>query len=169
MAVIRHATVADVEGILAVGRTTWRATYTPLVGSERVESFLARWWTAAGLLPGIEQGRVWVAGDAGQVVATAAHSTHDRVLTLDRLYVLPSHHGRGIGTALLDGVAAAAGSTVDVIVLSYLDGNDAAGEFYTARGFVETHREKDNPGWPDDVWMARSLLPRVPDGTHRAG
>jgi len=35
-----------------------------------------------------------------------------------------------------------------------MDGNVSAREFFERMGFVETHRETDQLGGPDNVWMA---------------
>jgi hypothetical protein len=44
-------------------------------------------------------------------------------------------------------------------MLAYMDGNASARAFYGRRGFIQTHREADELGGPDDVWM--ELRPAV--------
>lgn len=108
MAEIRPARADDVDDVLDVGRETWRATYIPLAGEAFVREGLARWWTAEGTLPSIEDGRVWVAEVDGRIVG----------------------------------------------MLAYMDGNAAARAFYEHAGFRETHREADELGGPDNIWLS---------------
>ena len=81
-------------------------------------------------------------------------------LVLWRLYVLPDHHGRGIGSALLAAVLEEADGRYAEIRLSYTEGNAPAAHFYRSRGFVETHHEAGGGGVPDQVWMSRRVPQR---------
>lgn len=150
---IRLARPADINGVLEVGRVTWPPTYTPLVGEEYVQQALASWWTEAGTMPAISDGRVWVAEDNGQITGMAMYGVRDRVVDVYKLYVRPERQGEGTGRALLRSVIAATCDFADHVTLAYMDGNAAARAFYECAGFVETHREPDEIGGPDDVWM----------------
>jgi ribosomal protein S18 acetylase RimI-like enzyme len=154
MADIRLARPDDLDGILEVGRQTWPPTYVPLVGEEYVRTGLARWWTPEGTNPSLNDGRVWVAEVGGRIVGMAMYGIADRVAEVWKLYVLPDFQGQGIGRALLTSVIEAIRDTVDQIVLAHMDGNVSAREFFERMGFVETHRETDQLGGPDNVWMA---------------
>jgi len=76
-----------------------------------------------------DRGEVWVAQDAdGAIVAYAARSPG----WLDHLYVLPSHHGQGLGHALLEQARA----DVSAIQLWAFQRNTRARAFYEAHGFT---------------------------------
>lgn len=150
---MRLACPADLDGILEVGRVTWPATYTPLVGENYVRNVLAQWWTAEGTMPSISDGRVWVADDAGKIEGMAMYGIRDRVVDIWKLYVRPERQGEGIGRELLACLIAATRESADRVTLAYMDGNAAAQAFYERMGFVQTHREVDEWGGPDDVWM----------------
>jgi ribosomal protein S18 acetylase RimI-like enzyme len=135
-----------------------------LVGEEYVQHVLTSWWTEEGATFAIAAGRVWVAEDGGKIVGMAMFGIKDGVVDLWRLYVRPERQGEGIGGSLLDSVIAATRERADRVTLAYMDGNTAARAFYERRGFVETHRQADELGGPDDVWMAlRSAAPGRPD------
>ncbi len=153
---VRHATAADLDAVLAVGRACWRATYAPIAGEEYVERGLAAWWTPETNLAPIEAGDVRVAAVAGAVVGMCATSVLGEHLVVRRLYVLPSEQERGIGTILLETAAADAPAAVTRVRLSYLAGNERARRFYERLGFVVTGERTASPiGGPDDVWMQR--------------
>lgn len=151
---IRLAVPADLHGILEVGRVTWPATYEPLVGEQYVRKALDSWWTEQGTMAAILDERVWVStDDEGTVQGLAMYGLRDRTVDIWKLYVRPERQGEGIGRALMNRVIAATRDTADRVTLAYMHGNEAARTFYEHMGFVETHRECDKLGGPDNVWM----------------
>ena len=90
----------------------------------------------------------------------------DGAFALWKLYVLPGHHGHGIGSRLLNAVVDRALELgLDRIVLSHIEGNRQAARFYAAHGFTETHRESGGSGLPVSVWMERRLHVAHADGS----
>ncbi len=163
---IRLADGDDLSGVLLVGHRTWPATYEPIAGPEYVVMGLAKWWTPDVVTTSIRQGRTLVAVDGAEVVGVATFGVQDGALALWKLYVLPDHHGHGIGSRLLDAVVARSLELgVDRIVLSHIEGNRQAARFYAARGFTETHRESGGSGLPVSVWMERRLTAPHADGS----
>jgi ribosomal protein S18 acetylase RimI-like enzyme len=158
--VIRKATPDDLDAVLAVGHRTWPATYEGIAGADYVQAGLAKWWSAEATSPAIRQGRVTVAELDGQVCGMASVGREEDHLVLWRLYVLPEHHGQGIGSALLAAVLEEADGRYAEIRLSYTEGNTPAASFYRSRGFVETHHEAGGGGVPDQVWMSRRVPQR---------
>ncbi len=155
---IRLAAGDDLAGILSVGHRTWLATYEPIAGPEYVAMGLAKWWTPDVVTTSIRTGRTLVAAQGGEVVGVATFGVKDDALVLWKLYVLPTHHGHGIGSRLLSAVVdRARGLGQHRLVLSHIEGNRQAARFYAARGFTETHRESGGSGLPVSVWMERVL------------
>ncbi|MFC7218399.1 GNAT family N-acetyltransferase [Streptomyces polyrhachis] len=166
---IREAVPSDTEGVRAVGLAAWPPTYTPLAGARYVESRLAVWWSTQSTARGIAAGNVLVAEVAGgpeasgagsRIVGMAGLGERGGVPVLWKLYVLPSYHGRGVGSALMAAVRArlkAAGA--ERLHLEYMAGNERAAAFYRAQGFREFARtpDPDHPELPDDVWMEAAL------------
>lgn len=155
---VRGAVGDDLAGVLSVGHRTWLATYEPIAGPEYVAMGLAKWWTSDVVTDSIRKGRTLVAVDGEEVVGVATYGHQDDAVVLWKLYVLPGHHAKGIGSRLLDAVVRrAVESDHRRITLSYLEGNDQAARFYAKHGFTETHRETPGSGLPESVWMAREL------------
>ncbi|MEV6108644.1 GNAT family N-acetyltransferase [Streptomyces sp. NPDC051940] len=154
--VIREAVLSDTEAVRAVGLAAWPPTYTPLAGAEYVEKCLAVWWSSESTARGIAAGNVLVAEDGDRIVGMAGLGDKDGVPVLWKLYVLPSHHGGGVGSALMTAVVDRVKSSgADRLRLEYMAGNDRAAAFYAARGFTEIGRVPDaaHPELPEDVWM----------------
>jgi ribosomal protein S18 acetylase RimI-like enzyme len=87
----------------------------------------------------------------------------DDQFVLWKLYVLPDHHGRGIGSQLMEAVVERAVELGHTSVsLSYTDGNTYAHRFYRAHGFTESHRESSGSGLPDSVWVTRDISDVTP-------
>jgi GNAT superfamily N-acetyltransferase len=155
---VRGAVGDDLAGVLSVGHRTWLATYEPIAGPEYVAMGLAKWWTSDVVTDSIRKGRTLVALKDGDVVGVATYGPQDDAFVLWKLYVLPGHHGHGIGTRLLESVVERARESGQPrITLSYLEGNRQAARFYARHGFVETHRETPGSGLPASVWMAREI------------
>jgi GNAT superfamily N-acetyltransferase len=157
---VRLAVGDDHAGVLSVGHRTWLATYEPITGPEYVAMGLAKWWTSDVVTDSIRKGRTLVAVDGGEVVGVATFGSQRGDFVLWKLYVLPGHHGQGIGTRLLEAVVERArDGGYPRVVLSHIEGNKAAARFYGKHGFVETHRESGGSGFPVSVWMSRELEP----------
>jgi GNAT superfamily N-acetyltransferase len=158
--VVRTAEGNDLDAVLSIGHRTWPLIHEPIAGLDYVAMGLAKWWTTDVVAASIRQGRTLVAALDGEVIGMAAFGAQSDGLVLWKLYVLPEHHGKGIGSRLMDAVverARDAGHTR--ITVAYPDGNGYAERFHRAHGFVETHREPSGSGLPDSIWMVRELDP----------
>jgi len=161
---VRLAVGNDHAGVLSVGHRTWLATYEPITGPEYVAMGLAKWWTSDVVTDSIRKGRTLVAVDRAEVVGVATFGTQNGNFVLWKLYVLPGHHGHGIGSRLMEAVVdRAREGGHSRIVLSHIEGNRQAAGFYARHGFVETHRESGGSGLPVSVWMQRDLEPAGDD------
>ncbi|KHK57379.1 GCN5 family acetyltransferase [Ralstonia sp. A12] len=76
-------------------------------------------------------------------------------------YVAPEVRGRGVGTALVDGIVAAATGVVEQLTLSVVHTNAAALALYQRCGFdtygIEPRALKSAAGYADEVLMVRFL------------
>lgn len=131
----RAAEVSDRPALVAIWRRAVDAThhFLPPGEADRIEAQVrdevvpALAMTVA-VLDGTPVG--WIAVDGNRVEA---------------LFVDPSAHRRGVGSALLDAVTA----SLPVVELDVNEQNPAAVAFYRARGFEQTGRsEHDEDGRP---------------------
>ena len=157
---LRQATGNDLNDVIEIGHRTWPVIYEPIAGIDYVAMGLAKWWTSDVVAASIRRGQTLVAELAGEVIGMVAFGTQNGDFVVWKLYVLPEHHGKGIGSHLMDAVverALEAGHTR--IMVAYPDGNSYAERFHRAHGFVESHREPSGSGLPDTIWMVRELGP----------
>ena len=166
---IRRAVPDDLEAVVAVGRLTWPATYAAIAGDDYVAMGLAKWWTPEETRPLVDSGRTFVAevgsdDEPPQIVGIASTGLLGKEIVLYRLYVLPDHHGQGLGSRLLAAVLEDIGRGSHTrLWLSYLEGNESAERFYAKHGFTEQRRESRGPGIPDSIWLMRDLEPTHED------
>jgi GNAT superfamily N-acetyltransferase len=154
---VRAAAAFDVAAIRAVGEAAWPETYS-FAGHDYVEHGLATWWSEEALQRGLAATTTLVAEAAGQVVGMGNVDLRPRVPVIWKLYVLPGHQGTGVGSRLLTSLVEQVPAERTAVALEYVDGNDRAAAFYARHGFVEVRRQPaEDPGWPDQVWMERSL------------
>jgi ribosomal protein S18 acetylase RimI-like enzyme len=166
---LRPGTVADIPGLVALGRAVVPPTYGP-IDATYARRMLDEWWTPEVFTASLERNAHLVAEQDGRLVAMAnvgrlsasyrdfPHVTGDREV-MWKLYVHPGYQGRGLGRRLLGEVEAMVEG--DELWLEVVDGNEQAFGFYRAHGFTEVERVAGGP-FPDDVWM-RKDLPRGPE------
>ena len=160
---IRPATAADIATILALAEATWEPTYRFIISREQIEYMYRVIYTPASLQRQIsEQGhRFLLAYTAGQATGYASFSAQPEagLFKLHKIYVLPSHQGRGLGRQLIgaveEAVRAAAGHTLDLNV----NRHNPALAFYEHLGF-QRHHEEDiaiGPYWMNDYVLRKDI------------
>jgi len=134
---VRRAVPVDARGIAEVHVRAWQDTYAHLVPADSlarlsVDQRERRWGEI--LAPGGGSAN-WVATDGATIVgfagsSAARDSDAPRMLELQSIYLLASHHGGGAGQQLLD----AAISTAPAYLWVAND-NSRARAFYLKNGF----------------------------------
>ena len=157
---IRQAEGNDLNDVIGIGHRTWPVIYEPIAGIDYVAMGLAKWWTSDVVAASIRRGQTLVADLAGEVIGMVAFGTQGDHFVVWKLYVLPEHHGKGIGSQLMEAVVERARDNGHTrITVAYPDGNSYAERFHRAHGFLESHREPSGSGLPDTIWMVRELGP----------
>lgn len=145
---IRHATSADVDAVVALEAATQ--------GEDA--------WSEGLIRDGVEGGLptivYLVAEDAGAIVGYAVASYAGDIAELQRIGVASGVRRSGIATALLDAVVAEApGTGANRLLLEVREDNAGALAFYAARGFVEIdHRSRYYRDGAAAVVMRRPLV-----------
>ncbi|MGM3274993.1 GNAT family N-acetyltransferase [Ralstonia sp. 24A2] len=156
------AAAADVADYRAIRLTALRdspeafgSTYDAEAGLP-LEAFAER--LATTIVLGAYDG-TQIAGMVGFKQQTIAKLAHKGFIW--GFYVAPEVRGRGVGTALVDGIVAAATGQVEQLTLSVVHTNAAALALYQRCGFetygVEPRALKSAAGYADEVLMVRFL------------
>lgn len=133
---IRPIVPDDTDGLLALWRETWSATYGSTLGTDALAAMLAGLDQngIAGMLPGRDE-RGYCLASQGEVIGSVIMAERGETAYLWGLYVRPDWQRRGIGSRLLRGSALGieAATRVEVRVLSV---SVAAISFYRKHGFT---------------------------------
>lgn len=104
MTEILPCTEADLPAIAALARIIWRAYYPAITNQEQIEYMLVWMYSletmASELRNGIRYERLLLDGELAGF-ASFGPTEEPRTIKLHKLYLLPQHHGQGIGTRLL--------------------------------------------------------------------
>lgn len=159
---VRRAESGDVDGMHRVLVTTWHATYDAIYGAEKVRDITGRWHAPERLLRQVEDKGIvtLVARESGRILGTASIKlTTGGTARLDRLYVLPSHQGQGIGAALLKAALEAVPGAA-LVELEVEPQNSNAVAFYESQGFSVSGTTGDCGSQGDGIPAVRMVLRR---------
>jgi ribosomal protein S18 acetylase RimI-like enzyme len=142
---LRRAGLADLANVTTVAHDAWREHYPGILTDAQIDYMLARGYSREALQPFITEPRrgIALAERGGALLGFAAWLPGDQrdAQKLDKLYVLPRHHGEGIGTALVDHVAGIGREGGYArLVLNVNRNNHASIRWYERRGFVVRER-----------------------------
>ena len=162
---IDAAAAADLPVVVRLAEAIWRAHYPGIIAHEQIDYMLARGYTLDALAPFLHESGsgLAIARARGEPVGFAAWYRPDEPATtkLDKLYVLPSQHGRGVGRALVAHVEAAARRDgARTLILNVNKNNAKAIAAYRACGFSTREAVVADIGGGfvmDDYVMAKSV------------
>ncbi|SDY07255.1 GNAT family N-acetyltransferase [Hymenobacter psychrophilus] len=161
---IRPATATDIPTILALAEATWEPTYRFIISREQIEYMYRVIYTEASLQRQISEQNhqfllAYTAEDQASGYASFSAQDETGLFKLQKIYVLPSHQGQGLGQQLIGAVEAAVraagGHTLDLNV----NRHNPALAFYEHLGF-QRHREEDiaiGPYWMNDYVLRKEI------------
>ena len=162
---IRLVTQADLPQVAQVARITWDATYNQTIAPENRREFLDRSYQPENLADAVGASNQWFyVADLNQAVIGFGHFLQryhpsQRRAELVRLYVLPEHQNKGIGSAILKtGFAALAQAQIEQCFVSVQASNASARSFYEKHGFT-SHRNHGQFLGTQIVIMAEYVRP----------
>ena len=138
MAVLRQARPEDVAAIERVALAAY-SPYVPRMGGQRPRPLDADYAAA------VADDEAWVADEDGEVVGYLVVVAEPDALLLDNVAVLPTHHGRGVGRALLELAEerALAGGRTRIRLFTHVTMVENQ-RLYERIGYVETGRETED-------------------------
>ena len=101
------ATDADIPTLRGLADSIWHACYPGIITHAQIDYMLGRMFAAAVIQRELAAGVRWeLAHLDGEPVGflSCTHDATQQLLKLNKLYLLPAHHGRGHGRAMLDHV-----------------------------------------------------------------
>jgi diamine N-acetyltransferase len=164
---IAAATDVDLPVVARLADVIWRAHYPGIITDEQIDHMLALGYSIDALAKFLHEpgAGLAIARAGGEPVGFAAWYRPDEPSTtkLDKLYVLPSQHGRGTGRALIAHVEAAArGDGARTLILNVNKRNAKAIAAYRACGFATREAVVADIGGGfvmDDYVMAKPIAP----------
>jgi ribosomal protein S18 acetylase RimI-like enzyme len=136
---VRSAGEQDLKRVQTLLAETWRATYMPFYGPEKVEALIAQWYSIEALKKRLKTPRSeFLVADDGKVIAGMAYATMGDTppgtAILHQLYVHPDFHRQGIGGDLFAEMETCF-PDADVMRLEVEPKNMPAIDFYARHGF----------------------------------
>lgn len=136
----RIATTADVSAIQQVAEETWPISYAEIISPEQIRYMLDRMYAYEAIEKSIlaENEMFLLALDKERVVGFAGiafHEPEQHYTRLNKLYVLPSYHGKHIGLGLLNKVIEAAKKKSTTGLHLNVNKYNPAYHFYLKNGF----------------------------------
>lgn len=161
MIVFRRATAADVPLLRDLAERIWRAYYPAIIGVAQVEYMLGWMYSAETIERELGEGVVWEVATLDAEAVGFLSVTPEAHAKLNKLYLLPELHGRGLGAAMIERACAVARELgASELFLQVNKRNERAIRAYERAGF---HRVKEavfdiGGGFVmDDYVLARTL------------
>jgi len=161
---IRRMTEADIDILLPLAGRIWHAHYPAIITVEQIDYMLAKGYTREVILEEMRnRGVIWLAIMSGdEMIGFASLGPHaPGIMKLHKLYLLPEHHGTGIGAlALAEVERIARDNAASTLVLNVNKHNTKAIRAYERAGWLVAEEVVVDIGGGfvmDDFVMARKL------------
>jgi len=166
MITILPAGINDIEIIHSLAHRIWRIAYKEMISPEQMEYMLNMMYSHDSLQYQLEKQKhtFIIAWDDEVPVGFAAYfpkyDLSPGIYRLDKLYVLPDQHGKGIGKKLIDHITSVIKPLGAALLELTVNRNNKALSFYQKLGFIII-KEIDQPigegFFMNDYVMQKSL------------
>lgn len=141
MITTRFATLDDVEAIRGVAEETWPISYANIITPEQIRYMLDHMYAPEKIATSIQAAdECFILAEEGSKVVgfagIAFHQPEEKFTRLNKLYVLPAHHGKRIGKTLLDIVEQEALQHATSAIHLNVNKYNPAFHFYTSNGYT---------------------------------
>lgn len=133
---IREMQIEDIKQVQQVAKTSWHYTYEGIIPYDIQISFLNSAYSDEMMQKRLKNSFIWVSEVGGKIVGFINFSPvkENGKAELAAVYILPEHHGKGIGTSLLKkGMKTLEG--IKEIGINVEKDNHIGTTFYKAKGF----------------------------------
>lgn len=163
---LKYAPVAneeDYEQVYALAAEIWQVAYKDIISQEQIDYMLPMMYAPAVIARELREGVVYeFALDGDKRIGIISFGPYgDGVMKLHKLYLLPSYHGHGVGSQMLQHVIAAARAKGGQrLILNVNKQNSRAIKAYKRNGFVVLADVKNaigNSFYMDDYVMGLDL------------
>ncbi|GAA4505358.1 GNAT family N-acetyltransferase [Hymenobacter ginsengisoli] len=159
---IQPATEQDIPTIIELAEATWEPTYRFIISKEQIDYMYRVIYTPASLRRQMREQhhQFLLAYVEGHPSGFASYSEKpEGVYHLNKIYVLPSHQGQGLGQNLVEAVVSAVREAGGKALELNVNRHNPALAFYERQGFAQ-HREEDipiGPYWMNDYVLRKEL------------
>lgn len=103
MLTFRRATASDIPVLRELAERIWRAYYPPIIGLEQIEYMLGWMYSHETIHRELSEGVVWELGETsdGPIGFLSITLETGEQAKLNKLYLLPELHGRGLGAQMI--------------------------------------------------------------------
>lgn len=153
----------DYQQAYALAMAIWQEAYKGIISQEQIDYMLPMMYAPAVIAREIREGIVYeFALDGDKHIGIVSFGPHsDGVMKLHKLYLLPSYHGHGVGSQMLQhAIAAARAKGAKRLVLNVNKQNSRAIKAYKRNGFAVLADVKNDIGnsfYMDDYVMGLDL------------
>ena len=161
------ATATDIPTLRTLADTIWHACYPGIITHAQIDYMLGRMFAAAVIQRELAAGVRWeLAHLDGEPIGflSCTHDAMQQLLKLNKLYLLPAHHGRGHGRAMLEHVKTFAVELCATrILLTVNKANARALRAYERAGFrtIDAIVTDIGGGFVMDDFVMECALPRL--------
>jgi ribosomal protein S18 acetylase RimI-like enzyme len=135
--IIRRATAADINTIHAMAHTIWPPTFGDILSAEQINYMLNLIYSKPSLQSQAQQGHIFLLAEAhGNPVAYTDYSLlKNTIYKLNKIYILPSHQGKGIGRLLIEYIIESIQKENATALLLNVNRHNKAKDMYERLGF----------------------------------
>lgn len=135
---IKKATIADIETIQNIAKITWQPTYLHIIGQQQIDYMLAMMYNKQILQQQITTNHTFfIAEQNNKSLAFAGVSKETKdIFKLNKLYVLPTEHKKGLGKILLQTVIEFVKKQQGKKIELQVNRQNNAKDFYEKNGFT---------------------------------
>ncbi len=156
----RVATLQDIPQIIELAEKSWLPTYRDILVKEQLELMFRLIYSSSSLKKQFTEHTFILAFEGNEAKAFSSFTNNNKeIVKIQKLYILPDNQGKGIGSFIVDYIAAEAknfgASTLELNVNRY----NTAKVFYEKMGF-KIHEVVDIPFgnyWLNDYVMRKEI------------